>query len=298
MATDNHAGASAGPPLARIAVIGDVHSAWEFCDVVYFNRSPYELLLIAGDLGGSRARDGLRVARSMAQLKRRALVMPGNNDVDEYGRIAAELTYRQAQAELLEDLLPENGEPPVRPRTCGYSLHPVSVGGQAVTILAARPFAWGGCELSFPEALERSFGVRSMDDSVDRLCALVDQVQTEQLVVFAHNGPFGLGARRDAPWGRDFDPAEGDWGDRDLRSAIDYAVQRGRRPSAVVAGHMHWALRGGGQRRWQLQKDGILYLNAARVPRVVERADKRLRFHIALTLGPEGARAEEVPVED
>jgi uncharacterized protein (TIGR04168 family) len=284
--------------VARIAVIGDVHSAWEFCDVVYFNRSPYELLLITGDLGGSRARDGLRVARSMAHLQRRALVMPGNNDVDEYGRIAAELTYRQGQAELLEDMLPEGGLPPVKPRTCGYSLHPVSVGGKAVTILAGRPFAWGGCELSFPEALERSFGVRSLDESVDRLCALVDQVQTDELVFFAHNGPSGLGAKREDPWGRDFDPAQGDWGDTDLRAAIDYAIEKKRKPSAVVAGHMHWSLRGGGDRRWQRQQDGILYVNAAKVPRVVEQGERRLRHHIALTLGPEGASAEDVAIEE
>jgi uncharacterized protein (TIGR04168 family) len=288
----------------RIALIGDVHSAWDYGDVVYFNSSPYELLLIAGDLGGSQARDGLRVAGSMARLERRALVMPGNNDVDEYGRIAAELTYRQGQADLLEELLPDaamlrpSGEPALRPRTCGYSLHEIGAAGFEATIVAGRPFAKGGDELAFPEALARSFGVRSLADSCERLRQLVDSAPTENLVFFSHNGPSGLGTEREDLWGRDFHPDAGDWGDSDLRDAIEYARTRKRRVLAVVAGHMHWALRGGGQRRWQLRRDGTLYVNAARVPRVFEADGTRLRHHIALELSPEGARAHAVEIPD
>lgn len=51
-------GEAADPPGQRgcVAVIGDVHSAWNWQDVAYFNRSEYELVLVAGDLGGqSRA---------------------------------------------------------------------------------------------------------------------------------------------------------------------------------------------------------------------------------------------------
>jgi uncharacterized protein (TIGR04168 family) len=288
----------------RIALIGDVHSAWDYGDVAYFNSSPYELLLIAGDLGGSQARDGLRVAGSMARLERRALVMPGNNDVDEYARIAAELTYRQGQADLLEELLPAaasprpNGEPALRPRTCGYSLHEIGAAGFGVTIVAGRPFAKGGDQLASPEALERSFGVRSLAESRERLRQLVDDAPTEHLVFFAHNGPSGLGVQRDDLWGRDFHPDQGDWGDSDLRDAIAYAHSRERRTLAVVAGHMHWALRGGGQRRWQLRRDGTLYVNAACVPRVFEADGDKRRHHIALELSPEGARAHVVHVSD
>jgi uncharacterized protein (TIGR04168 family) len=298
--------AAAGSPAncVRIALIGDVHSAWDYGDVMYFNSSPYELLLIAGDLGGSQARDGLRVAGSMARLERRALVMPGNNDVDEYGRIAAELTYRQGQADLLEALLPvadpprPSGEPALRPRTCGYSLHEIGAAGFAATIVAGRPFAKGGDELAFPEALERNFGVRSLAESRERLRQLVDSAPTENLVFFSHNGPSGLGTEREDLWGRDFHPDAGDWGDSDLRDAIEYARTRKRRTLAVVAGHMHWALRGGGQRRWQLRRDGTLYVNAARVPRVFEADGGRLRHHIALELSPESARAHAVQIPD
>lgn len=137
-----------------------------------------------------------------------------------------------------------------------------------------------------------------MAESKERLRALVDGASTEHLVFFAHSGPTGLGARREDLWGRDFDPAEGDWGDDDLRDAIDYANAHKRRTLAVVAGHMHWALRGGGQRRWQRQQDGILYVNVSRVPRIFEVEGLARRSHIALTLSPDAATAEEILIAD
>jgi uncharacterized protein (TIGR04168 family) len=265
-----------------------VHSAWTPEDAAFFNASEYPLLLVTGDLGGSQARDGLTVARSMAALTRRTLVMPGNNDVQEYARISAELTYRHARQELLD------GMPGEGPRTCGYSAHALRLGAIDLTIVTGRPFAMGGCELSFPDELDRSFGIASLEASAERLCAIIDDTTTENLIFFAHNGPAGLGDEPEAPWGRDFDPAAGDWGDSDLRKAIDYAVSRKRRPLAVLAGHMHWSLRSGGQRRWQLQQDGILYVNAARVPRVFDHEGGCALQHIALSLTEAGAHAEQV----
>src|SRR5215471_9977471 len=155
----------------------------------------------------------------------------------------------------------------------------------------------GGDRLSFAEELERNFGVATLEASARRLCGLVDAAESEALVFFAHNGPLGLGASRDALWGRDFDPAEGDWGDRDLREAIDYAIARGRRVLAVLAGHMHWSLRGGGQRRWQARVGDVLYVNAAQVPRVFESNAGWVRQHMALSFDDEGAHVREVLME-
>lgn len=276
------------PQDACIALIGDVHSAWTADDTTFFNASRYPLLLVAGDLGGSEARDGLTIARMMAGLTRRTLVMPGNNDVREYAKIAAELTYRHARQELLD------GTPGVGPRACGYSTHALRLGAVDLTVITGRPFAMGGCELSFPDELERSFGVSTLEQSKERLCALVDEAESEQLVFFGHNGPAGLGGEADAPWGRDFDPAAGDWGDEDLRGAIDYAISKGRKVPAVIAGHMHWRLKVGGQRRWQLRKGETLYVNTARVPRIFVQEGTRVHQHMALTISEAGASAEEV----
>lgn len=286
-----------------VAIIGDLHSAWEVEDVAYFQRGDYPLLLVTGDLGHTGTQDGRRIARSFAQLAPQVLVMPGNNDAADYPHIRAELTYRRARADLLRDAVAEGHSLPPSvesARLCGYSLHALELNGFSLSIVAGRPFSMGGAELSFPQALARLYNVCSMRDSTERLCSLVDAATTEHIVFFAHNGPTGLGAHPEDIWGRDFHPDAGDWGDPDLAAAVTYAVQRGRKVLAVVAGHMHWALAGQAERerRWQLQRDGILYVNAARVPRIFTRERENLRQHIHLQLRPSGAAAEERLISD
>jgi len=291
-----------------IAVIGDLHSAWEVEDVGYFNRSDYPAVLVTGDLGRSRSQDGRGIARSLLQLVPETLVMLGNNDVEESPHIRAELTYRKGRADLLADALPAGTVTPLRSeiaRLAGFSLHPLNLNGLQVTVVAARPFSMGGPQLAFPDALERAYGVTTMQKSIERLRELVDAVTTEHVVFLAHNGPTGLGAHPDDIWGRDFHPAAGDWGDPDLRIAIDHALVRGLRVLAVVAGHMHWGLRDHSRdhslsrRHWQVRSGGILYLNAARVPRIFQSAGgASVRHHVRLTLTSCSATAEEVLVAD
>jgi uncharacterized protein (TIGR04168 family) len=281
---------------SQIAVIGDLHSAWDEGDVDAFNRSKYSLLLFTGDLGGSGSRDGMRIAKSLSRLTRPALVMPGNNDVELYASIAAELTYRKSRAGLIGNLRSEPPPPPDagHAETCGYSAHSVEVKGQPLTIIAGRPFAMGGNELSFPQALEQSFGIRTLAESVDRLKELVDGADTRDVLFLSHNGPAGVGAEAGSLWGSDFRQGAGDWGDTDLTEAILHARRRDRRILAVVAGHMHWTLEGGGVRASQFERDGTLYLNPARVPRILGSGPNKKRHHFALTLSASGASAAEV----
>jgi len=279
----------------RIALIGDLHSAWDDADTSYFNRTAYELLLFAGDLGGTGRRDGMQIARSIAKLTRPALLMPGNNDAGQYAALSAELAYRRVQADLLRDLelnASPGADRATAPgvRICGFSAHPVILGDVEVTIIAGRPFAAGGGQLSSAESLALNFGIGSMEESSARLRSLIDKAPTEHLIFFSHNGPVGLGTEPDALWGRDFGPEPGDWGDPDLRDAIAHAGRRRRRTLAVVAGHMHWRLRNGGQRRFEQERDGTLYVNCAQVPRIVDSREGTSRHHIAL--GVRGGRAQ------
>src|ERR1700759_988778 len=90
-----------------IALLGDLHSAWENEDLAYFRRAQYPLLLVTGDLGRTGSHDGRNIARALAQVEGQVLVMPGNNDLNDYPHIRAELTYRRARADLLLDAVAE-----------------------------------------------------------------------------------------------------------------------------------------------------------------------------------------------
>ncbi|MEQ1568540.1 MAG: hypothetical protein ABMA64_23080, partial [Myxococcota bacterium] len=64
---------------------------------------------------------------------------------------------------------------------------------------------------------------------------------------------------------------------------------------AVVAGHLHHQ---GHDRRWSVGRDGVAYVNAARVPRWRGPARERERHHVALTVTADGAAVEEVWARD
>jgi uncharacterized protein (TIGR04168 family) len=138
-----------------------------------------------------------------------------------------------------------------------------------------------------------AYGIHSMDESSRRLCALIDAAPSRDLVFLGHNGPAGLGARPTDMWGCDFKPGGGDWGDPDLAFALEHASQTGKRILAVIGGHMHLRTRTGGLRPWRCRKDGVLFLNISRVPRIFSANGRTERHHVALTIGPDGASARE-----
>jgi uncharacterized protein (TIGR04168 family) len=287
---------------AQIAVVGDLHSSWDDDDVAYFNASRYNLVLFTGDLGASTRKDGLRIAKSISRIRRDVLIMPGNNDVPQYGTLSAELKYRRGLRNLLDDseppAAPSAGEP--RVQLCGYSSHSYTLGDAAVTVIAGRPFSFGGEKLWFEEELAREFGVRSLAESTARIVALALAAPTRELIFLSHNGPSGFGSAASAPWGKDFEPGGGDWGDPDLAAAVAQVLNSDKRVLAVIGGHMHSPIRGGQPRTLRVERDGVLYLNPARVPRIVESASGVTRHHVALGLpgsGAGGLRVEELFVE-
>lgn len=280
----------------RIAVIGDVHLHWDDHDVELIDRGGYDLVAFVGDLAGYR-RGALGVASSIARLVTPALVIPGNHDGVSLPHLAAETLERRGIARVLgrgqarrcRDLAAVLGPVPL----AGYSLHEVRRADLRLSLIAARPHSQGGGFLAFSGHLEARFGVSSLSRSAERLCELVDAAPHDRVLFLAHNGPTGLGARRDDIWGCDFRKREGDFGDADLRAAIDHAKRVGKRVLAVAAGHMHHRLKGGGERKWLVESDGVLYVNAARVPRI-EKSGRR--YHVCIETDGEGARAELLAV--
>jgi len=284
-------------PSVRLAVVGDVHLAFGPADVARLDAGGYDAILFVGDLGGYAQRGALRVARYVRELTTRALVIPGNHDTVGAPQLVAELMQNEAAISLLgrgqrervetlrQQILPAE--------LAGYSLHTLG----DLTIVAARPHSFGGPRLAFRPYLDDAFGVGSLEASAARLRALVDAAGSERLVFFAHNGPTGLGERRDDLWGCDFRRSEGDFGDPDLGEAIAHARSRNKRVLAVLAGHMHHQLRGRGTRRWLLERDGTLFVNAARVPRVFREGGREKRHFVEVTIDADRAHAREVLFE-
>jgi uncharacterized protein (TIGR04168 family) len=267
----------------RIGVIGDLHAHFDEVDVAHFSDSDYDLLIFIGDLGGGSRESTLRVARTMAKLRKPALVMPGNNDTVDIDELAAELAHRSGMRRLGAIGRGEAASADdAMVRLCGFSSHRIVAAGREVTLIAGRPHSMGGAELSFADYMQQTYDVDSMSTSSARLRALVETTETRDVVFFSHNGPTGLGAEPEDMWGCDFKPGGGDWGDPDLAHAVDHARQRGHRVLAVVGGHMHLKTKSGEQRPWLKELDGVSYVNSARVPRIFSDSGDVWRHHISL----------------
>lgn len=270
----------------RIAAVGDIHEHWDARDCAGIDALGYDLVLFVGDLADRLHRRTLDVARRIAPLRTPALLLPGNHDATTplgvlaeavgrgLGRPGTAARHQRRRAALVEALHPV----PV----VGYSVHPFPA--HALTVIAARPHAMDGLRVTFSRAL----GVPTLAASAERLGALVDAT-TGPLLFLAHNGPAGLGAEPDAP----FSLRRGarDVGDPDLALAIARAQARGQPVVAVVAGHLHHR---GHDRRWNVARGGVVYVNAARVPRVFDGADGPVRHHVAIEVLDGRARAAEV----
>ncbi|MES1934881.1 metallophosphoesterase [Salinisphaera hydrothermalis] len=279
----------------QIGIIGDIHGAWDERDTAFFNASGYDALLFVGDF--ARVVNSRPVAQRLARLTLPAWAIPGNHDATTLPQLIAEIRgrrwatrwgaigMRRRIARLEADLGPVT--------LGGFSRHALA---RDVGLIIARPHAMGGNRLYFRPYLKHAFNVSSFADSRDRLCALIDTAPRD-LIVLAHNGPAGLGDAPTDPFGCDFDPTLGDFGDPDLRDALAHARATGHRVRAVVAGHMHHQSKhSGAWRRTWARQDDTLYINAARVPRIEQGGGRR--HHVCLSLEDISVRAETVWIDD
>ena len=272
----------------HIAVIGDIHGFWDAADTRYFNASDYDALLFVGDL--PRLTGGLDVAGELAQLTKPAWMIPGNHDGCSTLQLLAEIKGWSTLCRLGARRMP------ARVARLDKALGPVQLGGfssaaldEDLGLIVARPHAMGPDRFYYRRYLQTAHGIADFEASAARLRALVDSAP-QRLVFLAHNGPAGLGDSADAIWGCDFSEDFGDFGDPDLRNAIDYATATGRQVLAVVAGHMHLRSKGGGRRQPLYHGGDTVYVNAAEVARI--RRGGTRRHHVCLAIDARGARAE------
>ena len=284
---------------ATIGVIGDVHLFWDDHDTAFFNRSGYDMLLFVGDLAGYTQVRGLRLARTLQQLEVPALCIPGNHDGLHAFQLGAEIAPRAhrlrhafciGQARRCRNL--ERALGPIE--LLGYTRRRLTPAGVPLNIIVGRPHSIGGRRLACIRYLKSEFGVDSMDASAARLKSLVDVCDEAPILFLAHNGPSGLGDRASSIWGCDFRKKEEDWGDRDLEEAVRYANANGRKVLGAVAGHMHRHTKSGKKRPAQVERDGMLFVNAAEVPRHREVEGAKRRHHVKLTVTRDSVRAEDL----
>jgi uncharacterized protein (TIGR04168 family) len=247
--------------VIRIAVVGDVHDQWQSGDALALEHLGVDLVLFVGDFGN----ESLGVVQQVAALALPKAVVLGNHDAwytaTDWGRRQCPYDRQtedrfQAQLAVLADL------------HVGY-------GGRefpdlGVTVVGGRPCSWGGGEWKLGEFYQRYFGVGSWAESQARITQAIRQSRSRRVILLNHNGPTGLGEAPQAPCGRDWTPVGGDYGDPDLRGAIQEAQQAGIPIPLVVFGHMHRQLRGNLGQRQMCQRDetGTVYFNAAVVPRI------------------------------
>lgn len=273
----------------KLGLIGDVHERWGEPDVRHLDAARYAAVLVTGDLPGRMHRRTLQIARGIAALQTPVIAIPGNHDGTRPLQVAAETVGRltdlswhvREQRQRVAEL-----EAAYHPHVLGgYSLHTVSDGSEAVDVLVARPHAMDGRRLTFRAQLQHRYGVASLEDSAARLKALIDAARNP-IVVLCHNGPHGLGMH--GPWG--LPRMRRDNGDRDLQEAIAHG--RGK-VIAVCGGHAHH----GRGRSWRIEDRGVLYVNAAQVPRVFERDGRTWRHHVCLAVSGGRISAEQVLVQ-
>lgn len=280
----------------RIVILGDIHGFFSEEDIQYFNDSQIDLILLVGDLPG-RLHRFLPVCRLLSRLKHRTLLIPGNHDATSIMQVIGEIRANRAMIERhsggQEARLAELSAAISPVEVCGYSLHRLGTGSDSLEVLAGRPHSMGGRDMGFEPYLRRRFGVTDLNESLTLYKQIIDRSELP-LLFLAHNGPTGLGGRAHDIWGCDFRQAE-DFGDPDLALAMEYARARCR-VLGVVAGHMHHRLKGGGERTTFLSRDGIFYLNAARVPRIYTERGRKVRYHIEMQWQQGQVVVEEVLV--
>src|SRR5512139_3155782 len=75
-----------GAPPIRVAVVGDIHLAWDARDVAALDAAGYDLALFVGDFAQHRPRRAARVGRAIAPLSTPALAIAGNHDATVPGQ--------------------------------------------------------------------------------------------------------------------------------------------------------------------------------------------------------------------
>lgn len=257
--------------LIKIAVVGDIHDQWEEEDGIALGEMGVDLVLFVGDFGD----EAVEVVRKIAALEIPKAVVMGNHDAwftaSSWGRQKSPYDHKvedwvQQQLDLLGDV------------QVGYSKKDFP--HLQLSVVGGRPFSWGGQKWKNKKFIRDRYQVRNFAESTERIVSQAKSTTYDNLIFLGHNGPFGLGEQPEDICGRDWEPLGGDHGDLDFTQAIEQTKDLGKNIPLVTFGHMHHRLRHTKERlrtAVYTSPDQTVYLNAASVPRIINKDGQRLR---------------------
>lgn len=254
----------------KIAVVGDIHDQWEQEDGAALKSLGVDLVLFVGDFGN----ESVEVVRKIADLNIPKAAVMGNHDAwytaTEWGR--KKCPYDRASEDWVQQQLDFLGDTHV-----GFGK--LDFPNFNLTVVGSRPFTWGGPTWKFADLCKDRFGVATLEESTIRIMEAVKSAAHETIIFLGHNGPSGLGDNPEDPCGKDWHPIGGDYGDPDFAEAISQSITAGKNIPLVTFGHMHHTLRHTKVLRKRIFRspEGIVYLNAASVPRIIEKPHDKLR---------------------
>ncbi|PSB32089.1 TIGR04168 family protein [Chlorogloea sp. CCALA 695] len=267
--------------LIKIAIVGDVHDRWEAADEIALQHLGVDLVLFVGDFGN----ESVQVVREIAVVKLPKAAVFGNHDAwysaSDWGK--QKCPYDRQKEDWVQDQIDLLKETHV-----GYSK--LDFPELQLTVVGSRPFSWGGDVWKNAEFYKERFGVTSFAESTAKIVAAAETSAYDTVIFLGHNGPVGLGSNADDPCGKDWQPLGGDYGDPDLTEAIALTRKLGKTIPLVTFGHMHHDLRYTKQhlrKTFVISSEGTMYLNAARVPRIVQtpQGDKLRNFSLVYLQG-------------
>jgi uncharacterized protein (TIGR04168 family) len=262
--------------LIKIAVVGDIHDRWEIADETALQLLGVDLVLFVGDFGN----ESVQVVREIAAVKLPKAAVFGNHDAwysaSDWGK--QKCPYDRQKEDWVQDQIDLLKETHV-----GYGK--LDFPELQLTVVGSRPFSWGGDVWKNAEFYKERFGVTSFAESTAKIVAAAKTAAYDTVIFLGHNGPVGLGNNADDPCGKDWQPLGGDYGDPDLTEAIALTRKLGKTIPLVTFGHMHHDLRYTKQHLRKtsvISSEGTMYLNAARVPRIVQtpQGDKLRNFSL------------------
>jgi uncharacterized protein (TIGR04168 family) len=262
----------------RIAAIGDVHDLWESEDEAALEYLGVDLALFVGDFGN----ESVEIVRQIANLNIPKATIMGNHDAwynaTDWG--ISKCPYDRAKEDRVQEQLDLLGDAHI-----GFGK--LDFPDLNLSVVGTRPFSWGGSSWKNNRFYRERFGVQSFEESVERIVGAAEATQHDTVLFIGHNGPLGLGDRAEDPCGRDWQPLGGDHGDPDFADAIEKTRQLGKTVPFATFGHMHHTLRHTKEqlrRAVHVDDAGTVYLNAASVPRIIDRNGDRWRNFSIVTL--------------